>query len=1152
MRLNYKSRRCLATLLVALVLAAVFGSQYVRQTSIEPGPFREWAVAVLALTDSAQDQWLTTIYIGVYFAVLTLLSWRLASRFDHPRSADLEIGSTAGSETRATKCFPARFRGLTSAITKATARLKLPIYGPEVLLLIFVSFAVVAYAFDYQKAYFFSDFLTLFAGVTFGRAVAMLRLWNKGGKGTGGDHAAVVLLLALLLALVAVFHPDMGRTYRYREHVRWMGPYFNPNTFGLLMGMGLILAAGQLLGASANIEHRTSNTEPRSVEPRLWHWSKIVFLATAAVVCGIGLVKSCSRGAWVGTFFGLAYLAYAAIPLFRTSPQPSPQGGEGELLSCGSWCKRGARPLIPGAALLVCSLLVLGFWNFRHTEHQVARRVFSVGNPNDFSWRNRVTASVGALQMMGDRPLLGFGWNQVERTYADAYQPRTLSESSAISLNDYFVLGATVGLPALLCLLGYIGWKFASGHRAYFCGEGMISLMDWQMAVCRAAFVVLLLGFAVEKGIFYIALGAPFWILLELGAALPVESKSPARHVAEQRNLSVETATAHHPDPLPARLGEGRLAPAVVAKPVPTKTLAAVGLVALMTCIWFFAFHRKASPQDPLYRQILAHFKSAQPMAMSVSPDGKYVLHKTDTGSGFQLTVVERETGREVASNFSRNTQRALNWRPDSQAIAFQDSPGLKRPLYLLDLKTGKTKALAAPVSQTALLPLRWSPNGKKLAYFHGDWTRGQLLVIDALKENEPIVVKDSLSANCDFVWSPDGSALAFTSEFEPSTITLTPLASLKPTRLTPQEGARIRELAWAPDGRSILATARGETDEYFKLLEVETNTGKSALRGEAIGDIENPLWLPDGGSFLYHVLSNGITIAVLGNRENPRLKTVGPTDGVVRITHVSPDGNKAFARFASLTAPPALQEIPLQEGEASVAYAPAKSDSVRCLEPEFITLKSSEETPIPAYHWNSVSLGRQRKAVLIVVHGGLHTQTYPTWEAYLKVMLDRGCDVIAVNFRGSSGYGQKFERMGGELERVQDVLAAKEYAIKTLKVAPKRVFLTGISHGAGLIATAAAQGEEFGGLILVSWVGPVIDSERRFQAPFKVVEIHGEVDPTMSPAKARETVESYFASTSGIPRVQFRVFEGEGHFFYKTASWAQVYWEALKMMELE
>lgn len=1172
MRLSLKWRCVLATVVTGLVLAVVFGSQYVRQVSIDPGPFREWAIAVLSLTDSAEDQWLTTICVGVYFVALTLLYWRQAGRPEIARAADSEIGDTAGWQTGTTGRSSERVSGLTSAATKVLARLRLTVHGPEVLLTVFIGFAVAAYASDYQRAYYFSDFLTLFAGVTFGRAVLVMRWWRNDPTSAGSVHALILPWLVLLLALAAVFHPDMGRTFRYREELRWMGPYFNPNTFGLLMGMGCVLAVGQLVlslklkawskgslhpgplprAEREEDEPRTSNLQPPTSNSGIWPWAKAGLHLVAAVLCGLGLAKSYSRGAWLGTAFGLAYLACATIPLLYTSPRP--QRREGKVVSCCScvsWFKRNGRPLVPGAILLVCSVLVLGFWNFRHTEQRMVRRAFSVGNVNDFSWRNRVTTALGAWQMMADKPVRGFGWNRVENSYTDYYRPPKLSESSAISLNDYSVLGVTLGLPALLCLLGYLTWRFRSGHRSYF-GSGVISSVDWQMAVCRAGFLVLALGFAVEKGIFYIALGAPFWMLLELGAALPGERKSAVSQKAMQSSHTLGIGTTTHTGPLPVRRGEGKDVSVGVAKLRRARVLALVGLLVLAGSAWFFAFQPDAESDDPVYRQILAQFQSAHPMAVSVSPNGRFVLTKTDEGNGFKLTLLDRESGQELVSSFSRNTQRALTWRPDSQAIAYQDSPGMNRPLYVLDVQSGKTWRLNAPVSRSALPPLRWSPNGKKLAYFHGDWRRGRLLVLDMVKENEPIVVKESLSANCDFVWSPDGSALAFTSGFEPGVITLVALASLKPTRLTPQEGARIGELAWSPDGRSILATARGEADEYFEVFEVETDTGKSSLRAEAMGDIENPVWLPDGSSFVYHVLSNGITVAVLGNRESPRLKTVGPTDGVVRMTHVSPDGNKAFARYGSLTAPPALLEIPLPHGEASVAYEPPKANDLKRPEPVFIVLKSSDATPIPAYHWNTASWGIQRKAALIVVHGGLHTQTYPTWEAYLKVMLDRGSDVIAVNFRGSSGYGHEFERMGGELERVQDVLAAREYAVRVLNVAPRKVYLTGISHGAGLIATAAAQGKEIGGLVLVSWVGPAIDSERRFRVPFNVIEIHGEVDPTLSPKKARATVESYFAPAKGMPKIQFRVFEDEGHFFYKTASWARVYWETLKLMELE
>ena len=74
-----------------------------------------------------------------------------------------------------------------------------------------------------------------------------------------------------------------------------------------------------------------------------------------------------------------------------------------------------------------------------------------MANANDFSWRKRVAAYEGALQMMADKPWFGFGWNQPERVYDPFYRPAKVDEGMAIQLNDYFILGTTLGLPALLC-----------------------------------------------------------------------------------------------------------------------------------------------------------------------------------------------------------------------------------------------------------------------------------------------------------------------------------------------------------------------------------------------------------------------------------------------------------------------------------------------------------------------------------------------------------------------------------------------------------------------------------------------------------------------------------------------------------------------------
>jgi dienelactone hydrolase len=292
----------------------------------------------------------------------------------------------------------------------------------------------------------------------------------------------------------------------------------------------------------------------------------------------------------------------------------------------------------------------------------------------------------------------------------------------------------------------------------------------------------------------------------------------------------------------------------------------------------------------------------------------------------------------------------------------------------------------------------------------------------------------------------------------------------------------------------------------------------------------------------------------------------VGPTNGVLHVSHVSQGGERAYARYAGLAEPPQLIEIPLKNGETQVVWAdgkpgrkPAQTERVTTQgpsqypEPKSILIESYDGTPIPAYHWQAPQRRGPPKGVLIVAHGGLHTQTFPTWEAYIGAMLEQGCDVVAVNFRGSSGYGHRFEQMGTEADRVLDLLAARDYAINTLHAGARKVYLSGISHGASLAAMAAAQGEEIGGLILISWAGPIRQIQTEFVNSFPILAFHGDLDDSVSAKRAKLALDRFVAPAGElVPQPQWRLFEGEGHFFYRTASWAEVYTRTAKLVKSE
>jgi hypothetical protein len=99
--------------------------------------------------------------------------------------------------------------------------------------------------------------------------------------------------------------------------------------------------------------------------------------------------------------------------------------------------------------------------------------VFSAVNQADFSWRNRITGWEGALQITAEHPWFGAGWNRPEVLYEHYYLRPKLDESKAIEMNDYLMLGATLGIPALFCFGMYV-WLSLTGGA----GRGAIQVRN--------------------------------------------------------------------------------------------------------------------------------------------------------------------------------------------------------------------------------------------------------------------------------------------------------------------------------------------------------------------------------------------------------------------------------------------------------------------------------------------------------------------------------------------------------------------------------------------------------------------------------------------------------------------------------------------------
>ncbi len=153
------------------------------------------------------------------------------------------------------------------------------------------------------------------------------------------------------------------------------------------------------------------------------------------------------------------------------------------------------------------------------------------------------------------------------------------------------------------------------------------------------------------------------------------------------------------------------------------------------------------------------------------SPDGERIAFRSERDGG-GIFVMD-STGESVRRLTHFGYTPA--WSPDGKQIVVStdtflfptDLAGRGGPLRIVDLQTGQSREVTGPGS--ALQP-RWSPNGKRIAYWGLRGTSGQrdiwIVAADGSQARSGAVeVTNDAALDWCPVWSPDGSFLYFASD---------------------------------------------------------------------------------------------------------------------------------------------------------------------------------------------------------------------------------------------------------------------------------------------------------------------------------------------------------------------------------------------------
>lgn len=252
------------------------------------------------------------------------------------------------------------------------------------------------------------------------------------------------------------------------------------------------------------------------------------------------------------------------------------------------------------------------------------------------------------------------------------------------------------------------------------------------------------------------------------------------------------------------------------------------------------------------------------------------------------------------------------------------------------------------------------------------------------------------------------------------------------------------------------------------------------------------------------------------------------------------------------------------------------------------VRYKSFDNTIIPAIYYLPKQASVENKVPAMVwVHGGPGGQTRQRFSSLIQYMVNHGYAVLAVNNRGSSGYGKTFYQMDdlnhGEKD-LQDCVEGKNWLTTQSEIDGDKIGIIGGSYGGYMtMAALTYTPEEFDvGVNLfgvTNWmrtlksIPPYWESFRKslyleLGDPFSadstrlkrisplfhtdkvtkpLIVLQGAKDPRVLQVESDEIVAG--VRKNGVP-VEYVLFEDEGHGFVKKKNQIESYSKILKFLD--
>lgn len=510
-----------------------------------------------------------------------------------------------------------------------------------------------------------------------------------------------------------------------------------------------------------------------------------------------------------------------------------------------------------------------------------------------------------------------------------------------------------------------------------------------------------------------------------------------------------------------------------------------------------------------------------------LSPDGQWVAYVVATIDGKEdkgnthIWMVSYDGKSDRQITFSSDSESSPRWSPDGKYLSFTSSrPGKAKGNQLWLMDRGGGEAYQFTELKGRLQGYEWSPDSKRLALLIGDPDPEAEAAASPVpgtppKPPKPIVIDR-------YRYKQDGQGYLLSGRH--SYIYLFDVATKKLDRLTKSKWDESSP-SWSPDGSRIAFMSNRaddpDRDPSAQLFVADARAGateKQLTTADNRASRARPEWSPDGTRIVFtegdekkfgaYNMEHLVVVRSDGSTAPARLKAVEDLDRGVSGLRVSSDGKSANALVTDdrsvypvsitpnavvrLMKPPVVVSSLNSGGGHTVLLSgdDTKSTEVYALEggalrqlthqndalftelqigqTEEVNFKSKDGTEVHGLLTYPIGYVKgTRVPLLLRIHGGPNGQDQHSFSVERQVFAANGYAVLAVNYRGSSGRGQKYSRAifadWGHYE-VEDLLAGVDHVIQMGVGDPDRLGVGGWSYGAILTDYIIATDPRFKG----------------------------------------------------------------------------------------